>query len=210
MARDPAATRLKTLNAAETLFLEHGFDGTSLGRIAKHAEVNQSLLSHHFGSKSGLRDATWARLSERYFGDQLAAFSAESTKGEALLHDAITRFFRFNQATPGFARFRAWHFLSDVKSLSEPEAETIKTGIAHLRLGQQFGLLRNDIPAPLIWASFISLVQHWFYLRGTYSDVFLALGDTPEARDEAYLESALAIFFGGIRPQPHTQTGADQ
>jgi len=60
-------TRERILAAAEELFLERGFDGASMSALARAAGVNQSLISHHFGSKRGLYDATFERLSSRYF-----------------------------------------------------------------------------------------------------------------------------------------------
>ncbi|MSP53610.1 MAG: TetR/AcrR family transcriptional regulator [Gammaproteobacteria bacterium] len=50
----------KILKAARQLFVAHGFDGTSMGEIAKAAEVNKSLLYHYFATKEEL----WKRCKE--------------------------------------------------------------------------------------------------------------------------------------------------
>ena len=47
-------TRAKILKAARKLFVEFGFAGTSMGKIASKANVNHSLIFHHFGNKEGL------------------------------------------------------------------------------------------------------------------------------------------------------------
>lgn len=47
-------TRAKILRAARKLFIEQGFAGTSMGMIAEKANVNHSLIFHHFGNKSKL------------------------------------------------------------------------------------------------------------------------------------------------------------
>lgn len=49
-----ATTKSKILTAARQLFVENGFSGTSMGKIAKLAGVNHSLLFHHFGNKEQL------------------------------------------------------------------------------------------------------------------------------------------------------------
>ncbi len=45
------------LNAAERLFEEKGFDGTSVRDIAKEADVNIAMISYYFGSKDKLLEA---------------------------------------------------------------------------------------------------------------------------------------------------------
>ena len=42
------------LFAAEKLFAEHGFQGTSTREISKAANVNISMISYYFGSKEKL------------------------------------------------------------------------------------------------------------------------------------------------------------
>lgn len=56
-----AATRVALMDAAETLFGEHGFDGASLREITGRAKANLASVSYHFGSKEGLFLETWAR-----------------------------------------------------------------------------------------------------------------------------------------------------
>lgn len=55
-ATEPRArdTRDRILNAAEELFVEHGFAATSLRAIASRAGVNLAATNYHFGSKEGL------------------------------------------------------------------------------------------------------------------------------------------------------------
>lgn len=42
------------LNAAEKLFAEHGFEGTSTRQIAKESGANMSMINYYFGSKEGV------------------------------------------------------------------------------------------------------------------------------------------------------------
>lgn len=49
--KSPEATRRRILEAAERLFLEHGFDGTSLRMLTAAAGVNLAAVNYHFGGK---------------------------------------------------------------------------------------------------------------------------------------------------------------
>ncbi|MBA8923213.1 AcrR family transcriptional regulator [Kutzneria viridogrisea] len=64
--RDAAATRLKLLIAARTLFLQHGKDAVGLRAIAAQAGVDVMLIRRYFGGKQQLFDEATA------FGDHLA------------------------------------------------------------------------------------------------------------------------------------------
>jgi AcrR family transcriptional regulator len=52
MSKD--TTKEKILSAARELFVKHGYAGASVGKIAKLAGVNHSLIFHHFGNKEKL------------------------------------------------------------------------------------------------------------------------------------------------------------
>src|SRR5207253_96136 len=56
-----AATQEKILDAAEALFMEHGFEATSLRQITAAAGVNLAAVNYHFGSKEELFQAVLTR-----------------------------------------------------------------------------------------------------------------------------------------------------
>lgn len=52
--RHSPETRARILDAAETLFVEHGLEGTSMRMITGRAGVNLAAVNYHFGSKESL------------------------------------------------------------------------------------------------------------------------------------------------------------
>ncbi|PBD02339.1 TetR family transcriptional regulator [Streptomyces sp. Ag82_O1-15] len=44
----------RILSAAQTLFLQHGYNATTMRAVAAAADVDPALISYHFGSKQGL------------------------------------------------------------------------------------------------------------------------------------------------------------
>jgi AcrR family transcriptional regulator len=54
MTRPSEITRERILKAAERLFAEHGYDGTSIRTIVAKARVNQAAINYHFAGKDGL------------------------------------------------------------------------------------------------------------------------------------------------------------
>src|SRR5690242_8536197 len=62
-APDPtsADTKTRILDAAELLFMEHGFEATSLRQLTAAASVNLAAVNYHFGSKEELFQAVLTR-----------------------------------------------------------------------------------------------------------------------------------------------------
>ena len=56
----------KILDAAESLFAEHGFAETSLRSITGKAQVNLAAVNYHFGSKKALIQAVFARYLDPF------------------------------------------------------------------------------------------------------------------------------------------------
>ncbi|HXR56428.1 MAG TPA: TetR family transcriptional regulator [Casimicrobiaceae bacterium] len=55
------ATKARILDAAESLFMAHGFEATSLRAITASATVNLAAVHYHFGSKEELFQSVLAR-----------------------------------------------------------------------------------------------------------------------------------------------------
>ncbi|EOG1982256.1 TPA: TetR/AcrR family transcriptional regulator [Proteus mirabilis] len=63
----PAEVRLEELmNAAETLFLEKGFDATTVSDIVKQAGVAKGTYYHYFTAKTDILDALRTRYMDWY------------------------------------------------------------------------------------------------------------------------------------------------
>jgi AcrR family transcriptional regulator len=59
--RSAAATRERILDAAEALFMEHGFEASSMRAITTAAGVNLAAVNYHFGSKEELFQSVLTR-----------------------------------------------------------------------------------------------------------------------------------------------------
>ncbi|HEY3181101.1 MAG TPA: TetR/AcrR family transcriptional regulator [Casimicrobiaceae bacterium] len=69
--RGAVATTERILDAAETLFMEHGFEATSLRSITTAAAVNLAAVNYHFGSKEELFQAVLTRRLDPMNHDRL-------------------------------------------------------------------------------------------------------------------------------------------
>ncbi|ENO79407.1 TetR/AcrR family transcriptional regulator [Thauera sp. 63] len=82
----PPETRDRILDAAERLFVEHGFEGTSMRMITGAANANLAAVNYHFGSKDALIQAVFRRRLTALNETRLAALDRlEVEAGEAPL-----------------------------------------------------------------------------------------------------------------------------
>jgi AcrR family transcriptional regulator len=86
-------TKTRILDAAEELFMEHGFEATSLRLITTAAEVNLAAANYHFGSKEELFQAVLTRRLDPMNQDRmrlLDQFEASAVKaGQPLTCEKI-------------------------------------------------------------------------------------------------------------------------
>lgn len=86
MTRPSEVTRERIMKAAERLFAERGYDGTSIRAIVGKARVNQAAINYHFDGKDGLYREVLRTAFRALTEQQLlhAARSKEASREEAL------------------------------------------------------------------------------------------------------------------------------
>ncbi len=95
-AKQMQDTRERILDAAEALFVEHGFEATTMRMITGRAGVNLASINYHFGSKEALVQEVFRRRLTWLNRERLRAldrYEAEA-KGAALKpHQIVEAFF---------------------------------------------------------------------------------------------------------------------
>ena len=93
--KPPHETRTRILDAAEELFMQHGFEGTSMRVLTSKAEVNLAAVNYHFGSKDALIEALFRRRLDPMNSARIAELDRLETDagGRALSPEAIIRAF---------------------------------------------------------------------------------------------------------------------
>jgi len=74
-------TRERLLDAAEALFADNGFEGTSVREIANQVETQLGAISYHFGSKEQLFEQVIRRRAKHVGDLRLAALQTAKDEG---------------------------------------------------------------------------------------------------------------------------------
>jgi TetR/AcrR family transcriptional regulator len=73
----PTETETLILDAARKVFLENGFDGTTMQEISDEAGINKALLHYYFRSKDRLFEAVFIEAFSRMIPNLLKIFASE-------------------------------------------------------------------------------------------------------------------------------------
>ena len=78
MASTQFSTKDRILGAAEELFAQHGFVGTSLRQVTSRADVNIAAVNYHFGSKENLINEVFRRRMDEMSRQRLSQLEQAS------------------------------------------------------------------------------------------------------------------------------------
>jgi len=188
-----ADARNSIVEAAIALFAERGFHGTTMRDIAQRADVSQSLLHHHFGTKEGL----WRIVGER-ISDDFMTYVADVLSPDAAVAEVIPRalltYLTYWKEHPAAFRFNLWRLLEGPKGEREQRSELITSRAVPLfQRAQAEGYLRDDIPAGLAMIISGALVQFWLHSRTEIQDA-LAVTGSAVPPDDAFLKMVLGLI----------------
>src|SRR5229473_4981377 len=194
-------TRTRILNAAEELFMQHGFEGTSMRLLTAKAGVNLAAVNYHFGSKDALIEAVFRRRLDPMNLARIAALDeleARTPAPEAIIRAFIGPSLRMIEDAKGGGR----NFIRLLgRTYTEP-AKTIRALIGQMyapameRYKAAFERALPQMPREeLVWRIHFMFGTLAYTLAAT-DTVQLIAGCKPEDRyDARLLEERLAAFL---------------
>ena len=86
------STKDRILGAAEELFAQHGFAGTSLRQVTSRADVNIAAVNYHFGSKENLVNEVFRRRMDEMSAQRLARLETATRQHPGDLEAVLAAF----------------------------------------------------------------------------------------------------------------------
>jgi TetR/AcrR family transcriptional regulator len=129
--RNAARSRSAILDAAESLFAERGFKGTSFTEVGAAAGLSRGAPGYFFGTKAELYravlDRAFTEVREAVRAGRARALASQQS-AEVILAGAVSDYFDFLAARPNFVRLIEREALSNDGGME---------GAAHLSAGQE-------------------------------------------------------------------------
>lgn len=162
----PAVTRQRILEAATAEFVEAGFAGARIDRIARASGFNKQLIYRYFGNKQALYEAAFESLVLKVRGASPdgeidggavvrgmgAITPADDSEVGARIAGSSADFERI---TYMMSRFIVWEAISGQATgvdLATKRGENYRAAIGWVRQNQAQGKIRDDVPAELVTA----------------------------------------------------------
>jgi len=211
--KPPHETRTRILDAAEELFMLHGFEGTSMRSLTAKAGVNLAAVNYHFGSKDALIEAVFRRRLDPMNAARVAALDELEAAERPLAPEAIIRaFIRESLRMMEDAKGGGRNFIRLLgRTYTEP-AKPIRQLIGQLyapTMERFKGAFERALPQmpreELVWRMHFMFGTLSYTLAAT-DTVQLIAGCKPEDRyDACLLEDRLAPFLAAGLTAPLAQ-----
>ena len=192
------ATRQDILTAARALFLEKGYDATSVDDLVLAANVAKGTFYYHFNSKDELLHA----LQELVIDEFSAQARRKLTEGASplkVLSEFVSEMAKWNEANSDlsravfaekFSRFSKNNH-GDHCAMEEKKRKFVGLIVELITLAQKSGEIRNDVGADDLVRVILPPIM---YTTATW--LF-----NPEGSLSERLERSLTLVLEGVRPQ---------
>jgi len=168
--------QVQIMEAAEQLFAEKGFDGTSVRDISDKAAVNLAMISYYFGSKEKLLEALFSYRSEN-----------SVMKVESLLYDKETSplqkvYHLIDYYIDKFQNQTCFHKIMSreqvhnhrntvtelIQQFKKRNQELVKKLIHE---GQKSGEFKKNVDVPIMMATLVGTVSHLVTTQHYYKEM---------------------------------------
>jgi AcrR family transcriptional regulator len=167
--------QIHILEAAENLFADKGFEGTSIRDISKVAKINIAMISYYFGSKERLLESLlFYRTSD--LKNQLDHLIVEELAPIDKINKLIALYINRINKNKGIYRIIHFEFNSEKRAkslaafaeLKKGNLKTLETIIAE---GQKKGVFRKDIIVPLLTPTILGTFFHFQMNKPFFEEV---------------------------------------
>ncbi|WP_297802695.1 TetR/AcrR family transcriptional regulator [Arenimonas sp. GDDSR-1] len=183
-------TKERILHAAEDLFAQHGFAGTSLRQVTSRADVNIAAVNYHFGSKENLVHEVFKHRMDEMSEKRLSALSETVARDPKDLHGILLAFIQ-----PALALTLDRHGASFVRVLARAYAEK-NDGLRNF-LSENYGqVLREFAKAIAVCLPQLSKEELYWRMDFTAGALTYAMADfglirrQPGVTEKAHCEKA--------------------
>ncbi len=191
--------QVKIIEAAEKLFADNGFDGTSVRNIADEAGVNLAMISYYFGSKEKLLEALFAyrasgttqvlesMLQNKEFSpiekvNVMIDYFIDKFHNQHCFHKIMMR------EQIAYQRTATSELIQEFKKRNQLLVKQL------IQEGQKTGDFNKNIDVPILMATLIGTVSHLVATQHFYREIN-NLQNMPDEQFQKLIRKKLSTHF---------------
>ncbi|MDJ0763082.1 MAG: TetR/AcrR family transcriptional regulator [Myxococcota bacterium] len=189
----------RLLTAARQVFVEKGFDGARVDKIATRAGVNKRMIYDWFGSKEQL----YLQVLRDSFSELFRQDPPDPT-GDIItdVKNHVRWYFWFLSNNPSFVRLLGWETLNDGRHEGKVVLEVVGAELTRLQEtildGKQKGIFRKDVHSSKVVLIFAELCLVYFSKIKLFEALWHQDLSSKEIQEQM-LDHILKIVIDGLR-----------
>jgi len=192
--RDKEQTIQDVLTAATHLFSRKGLHGTSIRDIEKASGVSKGLIMHHFETKGNLYAAVQDNLNQTY----IAWMAAQRETSRGLLtaiETGIKGSLSYLKTNKEFRRIVLWSYLEGHERTTELDKRFTASLIESMRVGQEDGLVRDDVKAFVLPFIIRGAIDYWIRGESLRGELYAETQNDNELSDEDLVDALVKLML---------------
>lgn len=194
--------QVQIIEAAEKLFSEKGFNGTSVRDIAEQAGVNLAMISYYFGSKEKLMEALFTYRGEKIRTQLEGMLYNKGMEPLQKFYQLIDHYVEKFQQQQCFHRIMAREQIVHTKGvIADLMMKMKKTNLELIRQllheGQKTGQFKKNIDISLMMATLIGTVNHVLTTQFYYRELN-GLQSLSEEEFQKHIRKKLSVHLKSI------------
>jgi TetR/AcrR family transcriptional regulator len=192
--RDKQQTIQDVLTAATHLFSKKGLHGTSIRDIEKVSGVSKGLIMHHFETKENLYAVVQDNLNETYVA-WMAAQRDASSDLSAAIENGIKGSLSYLKTNEEFRRIVLWSYLEGLERTTELDKGFTANLIEAMRVGQEGGLVRDDVKAFILPFIIRGAIDYWIRSKSLRGELNEETQNDNEITDEDLVDALVKLIL---------------
>jgi AcrR family transcriptional regulator len=192
--RDKQQTIHDVLTAATRLFSNQGLRGTSIRDIEEASGVSKGLIMHHFETKENLYAAVQDNLNQNYVA-WMAAQRETSHDLLTAIETGIKGSLSYLKANQEFWRIVLWSYLEGQERTTELDKRFTASLIEAMRLGQENGLVRDDVKAFVLPFIIRGAIDYWIRKKSLRGELYAETQEDHELSDQDLVDTLVNLML---------------
>lgn len=194
--------QLQIIDAAQRLFADEGFDGTSVRDIAKAADVNIAMISYYFGSKEKLLEAIFEVHAQKIRMQLENLLNNPDMEPMQKMEQLVDRYLDKYFTNQCFHRIIVREQMTNKESvisglLHEMKKQNQELVKKLIQEGQKKNVFRKHVDVPLLMATMLGTANQVMTTQHFYKDIN-KLQDMPEDEFQKYIRKKLSTHIKGL------------